>query len=652
MDVQKPESLFFMDLPDLRALCSVKIYLNTGMLNSCIRDAQIKLCRHLLCVYDQIVAAPNPEQFDQITVIMTISFYRTGKVQSVAEKYASTMESPQGVTTAQLQACLSYTITLRLSPQWNKAGHLLIQGADFLSKSEKQDAVDLRINVSDGQICICVQVQKVRLQPSEVSDFNVSTSTLQSFLNDPSSVIQRHFIPNNWCYVLPSMKMGQIVSIGHNISSESPFKTYKDFQIHWNMLYGYELPSMSEDKVIYCNVYFKLIGENLFTYPFICLRSQPFQFYQRVDVTRIVNTFISDLRFKMSHLCGFPVRINENPVYTVMELTRPLSQNIINMVNLTAKLPQGSLYKNSRYNAATSQKMVTVKQAEEYVLQSVHPAKPTSASSQMGPFTSPARPFQNSCPSVKHERTVTRHVPVFPRKNVKVSSSHFQISALDKRMFNCITRPLKEDNSTSVTVSSVMVLSKSIQPSFSQIKNATTKLSVRTLANRSVNMKNNVADISRTMNPTQHPNSIAVGKHQLYSSCQMQVKPRPLLNPNGAELLHSHTSDGCERNYIDQITSGIPHKNQNAEAVTPTSTECITGEVSVKEQLFDFNPKRCRNKQSIKDVDVLKHAKNNQLHKLNNANLQNWLKQHEIPFKARDKKVQLVAKIMQFFQEL
>lgn len=30
--------------------------------------------------------------------------------------------------------------------------------------------------------------------------------------------------------------MGQIVSIGHNISLETPFKSYNDFQIHWNML--------------------------------------------------------------------------------------------------------------------------------------------------------------------------------------------------------------------------------------------------------------------------------------------------------------------------------------------------------------------------------------------------------------------------------
>lgn len=108
MDVKTPESLFFMDLPDLRELCAIKIYLNPGTLNPCIRDAQIQLCRyalipsnllgtldssddyyffyflpliiflllyfrHLLFLNEQIVASPNPEQFDQITIIMAVS---------------------------------------------------------------------------------------------------------------------------------------------------------------------------------------------------------------------------------------------------------------------------------------------------------------------------------------------------------------------------------------------------------------------------------------------------------------------------------------------------------------------------------------------------------------------------------------------------
>lgn len=33
-----------------------------------------------------------------------------------------------------------------------------------------------------------------------------------------------------------SMKMGQIINISHIIPPESPFRSYKDFQIHWKNL--------------------------------------------------------------------------------------------------------------------------------------------------------------------------------------------------------------------------------------------------------------------------------------------------------------------------------------------------------------------------------------------------------------------------------
>ncbi|XP_075067441.1 uncharacterized protein C18orf63 homolog [Mixophyes fleayi] len=267
MDMKMPQSLFFMDLPDLRSLCSVKIIINAGISNSSIREIQIKLCRHLLFLYNHIVASPVPEQLNQILVVTPISFYKTGKIQSVVEKHGAKMESPEIVTPARLQACLSYTIATRLAPHWNKAGHLLIQGEDFLAKTGKQDAVAMHINVSATQICISVQVHTIRLPPCELFDFNIATGPLQSFLNRKNSVILRHCISSNWCYILPSMKMGQIINISHDIPPESPFKSYKDFQNHWNMLYGYELPKVSENDVIYCSVYFKLIGEKLFTYP-------------------------------------------------------------------------------------------------------------------------------------------------------------------------------------------------------------------------------------------------------------------------------------------------------------------------------------------------------------------------------------------------
>ncbi|XP_072008437.1 uncharacterized protein C18orf63 homolog isoform X2 [Engystomops pustulosus] len=246
---------------------------------------------------------------------MSITFFKTGKLQIVAEKQLQ-IERPERVNPSMLQTCLFYTITMRLAPNWNKAGHLLIYGADFLTKSGKQDAVSISINVLENQLVITVQVHTVRLAPCQLCDFDVPPE---------STVIKKNF-SSNWCYVLPSMKMGNIVNFSRDIPAESPFKSYKDFQNYWKTLYGYELPHMSEGDVIYCSVYFKFIAEKLFTYPLVCLRSQPFQFYPRAEVSRVLNTFIDDLNSKMPHLCGFQVNITNAPVYPTNELTRPVAQ--------------------------------------------------------------------------------------------------------------------------------------------------------------------------------------------------------------------------------------------------------------------------------------------------------------------------------------
>lgn len=257
-------------------------------------------------------------------------------------------------------------------------------------------------------------------------------------------------------------------------------------------------------------------------------------------------------------------------------------QGKTNLVNLTAKLPSGSLSQDSRNNAATSQKILPVKQTKETcVLEKKHPEKSTLATLQMEPFISPFQPFQVSHSSVRHERPVQRYVPVFHRKN-EANSGHFQLTTQDKRMFSsCITHSLKEHNSKSMTVSSVMVLSKPTQPSFSQIIDARANLSVKKLTNPSMIMKNHIREINRTMNVTQHQNSIAVGKHQLCSASYQKVKPRPVSNPKGAEPSQLHTN-ASEINCIKQIPADHAHKNQNAKNVNPSNTECLTREFSIQ----------------------------------------------------------------------
>ncbi|XP_067148465.1 uncharacterized protein C18orf63 homolog [Apteryx mantelli] len=327
MNDTRHQSLFFVSLPELQKLCAITVTLSSQLPEIEIRNTQIKICRQLLFMQQDILSAPVIGTLNQISVVMAIAFYKTGICQAYIEKQGATLETPQRVSPAILQTCLSYTLIARLAPRWNKAGHLLVQGKDFLSHSGRQNAVVIDLNVSETQLCISVEACSVHLPLPELGEFDISGNILKIFDNNENTIIHRHSILSNWCYVLPSMKMGQIISISHIIPPESPFHSYKDFQMHWKNLYGYILPENSEETKTYCSVYFKPIGERLFTYPLYplsCIRSQPVQYFPRVNLESVLNSFLSDVKSNLSYLCGFPVKLTSKALYATQELSRAL----------------------------------------------------------------------------------------------------------------------------------------------------------------------------------------------------------------------------------------------------------------------------------------------------------------------------------------
>ncbi|KAM6444417.1 uncharacterized protein C18orf63 homolog [Rhynochetos jubatus] len=322
MNDTRHQALFFVSLPELQKLCAATVTLSSHIPEAEARSTQIKICRQLLFLHQDILSAPVIGTLNQISVVMAIPFYKSGLCQAHIKKQGATLEAPQAVSPAILQTCLSYTLTARLAPRWNKAGHLLVQGKDFLSHSGRQNAVVLDLNVSERQLCISVEACSIRLPPPELEDFDISANTLKLFDNNENTIIHQHSILSNWCYVLPSMKMGQIINISHIIPPESPFRSYKEFQIHWKNLYGYILPEDLEEAKVYFSVYFKPIGERFFTYPLICIRSQPVQYFPRTDSERVLHNFLSDVKCHLSHLCGFPVKMTSKALYATQELSR------------------------------------------------------------------------------------------------------------------------------------------------------------------------------------------------------------------------------------------------------------------------------------------------------------------------------------------
>uniref|UniRef100_A0A4W5PZB2 DUF4708 domain-containing protein n=1 Tax=Hucho hucho TaxID=62062 RepID=A0A4W5PZB2_9TELE len=314
------QSLFFLILPDLSKLCCVTLSLQSD--DEEVRNKQVKTCRDLLLLYADIVASPVLGCFSEITMVMAVS--------SLCVVFGQ-MGSPQRVLPGILQTCLSYSLTSRLAPNWNKVGQFLIAGSMF-------PLPVMELSANESQLCVSVEANTVRLPPIRLEDFDIPPTVLRNFHSQPDAVIQTFSMSSNWCYILPSMKRGQIVSISHRMPAKSPFQCYADIQNHWSSLYGYRLPQIDEEEVIYCNVYFKLVGERLFTYPLSCIRTEPVQRCPRVDLQGALSSFLSHLRESLQTVCGFPARMTSKPCYHTTSLLSIASAQVPGLTSVRFSL--------------------------------------------------------------------------------------------------------------------------------------------------------------------------------------------------------------------------------------------------------------------------------------------------------------------------
>ncbi|XP_024910311.1 uncharacterized protein C18orf63 homolog isoform X9 [Cynoglossus semilaevis] len=337
MSTHIAQSLFFLNLPDVEKLVCVTVSL--GETEEEPRSKQIKTCRELVLLYSDILASPLLGSFTDITVVMAISFFQKGFLQAFAQRRHLQLGSPQHVFPGVLQCCVSYSLITRLSPRWNKAGQYLICGKDFLIEKGKLNAVGLELSISEGQLCISIKVNTVRIPPTKLEDFALPPLVLRKFYSDPECILDPSSIGGAlWCHVLPSMKKGQIITISRQLPKNGLFKSYRDLQNHWNQLYGYRLPELPESEMVYCSVYFRLVGERLFTYPLSCIRLESLQHCPRVDLQGALDSFVFDFRERVKSLCGFPVHLSKKPRYCTTSLNTATSVQLLNsqQINLTS----------------------------------------------------------------------------------------------------------------------------------------------------------------------------------------------------------------------------------------------------------------------------------------------------------------------------
>ncbi|CAJ1081540.1 ras-associated and pleckstrin homology domains-containing protein 1-like [Xyrichtys novacula] len=197
----------------------------------------------------------------------------------------------------------------------------------------------MELSTTEGQLCISVEANTVRLPLTTLEDFDLSPLVLRRFCCDPDAVLDPSSTGGAiWCHVLPSMKKGQIITISRQLPKDGPFRTYRDLQNHWNHLYGYRLPDLAEEEVVYCSVYFRLVGDRLFTYPLSCIRLQPVQRLPRVDLQGALGCFLSDIRDRLQSVCGFPAQLTGKPCYRSVGLHAAATVQMLSgdQINLTS----------------------------------------------------------------------------------------------------------------------------------------------------------------------------------------------------------------------------------------------------------------------------------------------------------------------------
>ncbi|XP_071458560.1 uncharacterized protein C18orf63 homolog isoform X2 [Marmota flaviventris] len=119
MNESRQQSLFFMTLPDLHKLCAVQIILSNRMADTEIRSTQMKMCRQLLFLHEDILTSPVPGILNQIWAVMAIPFFKAGKLNAYIEKYGAKENKvkPPNLTTKKLFRA-SLTQATSLKPSW------------------------------------------------------------------------------------------------------------------------------------------------------------------------------------------------------------------------------------------------------------------------------------------------------------------------------------------------------------------------------------------------------------------------------------------------------------------------------------------------------------------------------------------------------
>ncbi|KAK6184715.1 hypothetical protein SNE40_007127 [Patella caerulea] len=660
-------------------------------------------------VEPDIIASPALD-FDQcFYVIMQKKMYMTGKLQGRFERKGAKVSDPYRVLPSLYQTCLIYTLTAKIAPMWNKVGDWLLHGRDFLTHNGYTNAIKMNLIVNSKELYMSLTGTSMRCPHVQIDDLDASSEYLgKMFQGHPHFEILEL---DQWCYILPSMKKGRIVSVSRNIPQyDCPFQTYRDLKKHWKNTYGYRLPE-TDDDLLYYQVSFLPLGGRLFTYPSICIRSRNLQSMPRVDPKPVIATFLLDVHSKISQICGHPFKFQPKIRYTEQQLltcseeepdikpnltcrkmnpttcplrhisslqhmykSHPLNQLIIKnsqsqtqrMLNLTSKSDTASMKPSSSsipeeknlppspecpvFNGNTVSSLSFNSESEDKNTSAsydIEKAQPEKTSRIIPLF----RP-KNKSFNLANKSNVPKTVPSFaakPRPQIPERIVHQSSSS--QNIPNSVESYTVPDNRLPKTLPIfTSKIQKAKQNSLNIPPLGTPKTPSFPSKKQIATQKQSTPKLQKkvmTQKPPSTPKDLFTTSESIEISFNIYNNGPPG-NSSKASTPKATPSVTHKLKTPDLPTHSFSKFTNNKLMKTPDGTANKRKEIKTPCSEGESEAKKPRAKPKLQDVDVEKLARSNQLNKVNALTLTTWLKQRNVVCKGKDKKGDLVDKVFIF----
>ena len=255
----------------------------------------LERCRCVLFTCSgEVLVSPQSDHFLLIcdpALLEAEQFKRLAGKISLVEAWSSP------VTSQVLAECLSYTLSARLAPEWNKVGGWLLQGRKFLHQAEPLNAVKMKVNVANERVEVSLAATKVSFPLINPGDLGVDEDLLATFLqDDEGSVLTQRDFGQRTLHVLPRLNRAQLISISKRIPAcpEARLTTWTSMKNYWMNIHGYRLglEETDEPQIFYNLTYWDGLT---FTYPEWTVRLAEPRPVPGTDPRPILDDFIKDL---------------------------------------------------------------------------------------------------------------------------------------------------------------------------------------------------------------------------------------------------------------------------------------------------------------------------------------------------------------------